>query len=52
VLREYSQASAKPVVQATEDARKKHVDARVTPRWREADSNHRFREAAIAALAA
>ena len=27
MLREYSQASAKPVVQATEDARKKHVDA-------------------------
>jgi len=27
VLREYSQASAKPVVQAIEDARSKHVDA-------------------------
>ena len=27
VLREYSQASAKPVVQAIEDARNKHVDA-------------------------
>jgi hypothetical protein len=27
VLREYSQASAKPVVQAIEDARNKHVEA-------------------------